>query len=49
MRKRVEVISKYFWTKDKGMTALIFGKDYQPGQGEHTADKVEKMGALMKQ
>jgi hypothetical protein len=26
---------------------LIYGKDYEPGKGEHSIDKVDKMVVLM--
>lgn len=49
LRKRVEVIAKYFWTKDKGLVPFVFGKDYEPGKGEHTADKCDKLTLLLTQ
>jgi len=46
LRRRIEAIGKYFWTKDRGVTPFVWGTDFNATIHESLIDKVDKLDAL---
>ena len=46
LRRRIEAVGKYFWTKDRGIAPFIWGTDFTSAIHESLIDKVDKLEAL---